>query len=57
MGGGTKTYIDLGREIQNMDANKEFYVDYCHLTPYGNHYVAEIFARYVSAYLNKSKRH
>lgn len=37
-------FIDIGQHIQHLTRNQEFYVDYCHLTPFGNAYIAEIIA-------------
>ena len=49
-------YIDVGKEIENMDADKEFFVDYCHTTPYGNQVIAKLFAHSVSEHLHKIKK-
>jgi hypothetical protein len=48
-------YIDMNAEMKNIPADKEFYVDYCHMTPYGNQFVAEQFAERVEKYLTTKK--
>gem|GEM_PF-4606153 len=48
-------YIDMNVETQSIPAEQEFYTDYCHLTPYGNHFVAEQFAERVEKYLTTKK--
>jgi hypothetical protein len=42
-------YLDLNAEIAPLGADVEFYVDYCHLTPEGNHHVAEILGEAILA--------
>jgi lysophospholipase L1-like esterase len=34
-------FIDMNKRIKGLKANQEFYVDYCHLTPAGNEFVAD----------------
>jgi hypothetical protein len=38
-------YLDMNREISHLGPDVELFTDYCHLTPQGNQYVAEILAR------------
>lgn len=44
-------YIDMNAEMENIPADKEFYVDYCHLTPFGVQFVSEKFAERVEKFL------
>lgn len=44
-------FIDMNAEIEQEPAGKEFYVDYCHLTPYGNTVIAQKFADKLDAYI------
>ncbi|HWB64473.1 MAG TPA: hypothetical protein VG603_13235 [Chitinophagales bacterium] len=34
-------YYDMGRAMQGLDSNFEFYTDYCHMTKEGNRFAAE----------------
>ncbi len=43
------TFIDMGREIQELDATFEFFTDYCHLTPQANRHTAEKVGRAILA--------
>jgi len=47
------TFIDMNEKIATMKANKEFYVDYCHLTPYGNSFLAEQLIEPIDAFMRK----
>jgi hypothetical protein len=44
-------YIDINKAMKGMASDKEFYVDYCHLTPYGSSFVAEQLAGKVSTFM------
>lgn len=44
-------YIDINKSMRGLGADKEFYVDYCHLTPFGNEFVAEQLARKVDGFM------
>ena len=46
-------YIDMNKTVKGMGADKEFYVDYCHLTPFGNQFVAEQMAQKVDVFMKK----
>jgi hypothetical protein len=49
-------YVDMGRAMKEIGSDKEFFVDYCHMTPYGNRFIAKVFAGYVSVFLRKNKK-
>ena len=46
------TFMDMNKDIAGLEANKEFYMDYCHMTPLGNKFVAKMLAEKVQNYLN-----
>ncbi len=47
-------YIDMNKEITGLKSTDEFYVDYCHLTPFGTKFVAEKFAKLVETHLQQA---
>jgi len=48
-------FIDMNHEITGLTAADEFYTDHCHLTPFGNAFVANVLASHVQVYLNTRK--
>jgi len=46
-------FIHFGKELKGMEADKEFYTDYCHLTAYGNWYMARIIAEKLDPVIKK----
>lgn len=46
------SYIDMNKEMQQLTAKDEFFVDYCHLTPFGNKFAAHQIAMRVDEYLH-----
>ncbi|HWB63829.1 MAG TPA: hypothetical protein VG603_09985 [Chitinophagales bacterium] len=48
-------YVDVNKKMNDMGSDKEFYTDYCHLTPYGNQFVAELLLKKVELYLHNKK--
>jgi hypothetical protein len=46
-------YIDINAEMVGMPATVEFYMDYCHTTPYGNRFIAEQLAGKMDVFLQK----
>jgi hypothetical protein len=49
------TFIDMGKQMTGLTVEQEFYVDYCHMTPFGNQFVAEQMANAIDTYLQKRK--
>ena len=47
------TYLDINKEMTGIKSEEEFYVDYCHLTPYGNEFVAEMLADKVDSFMKQ----
>lgn len=47
------SYIDVNERITQLKSTDEFYVDYCHLTPSGNEFVADLLLDKVEIYLAK----
>jgi hypothetical protein len=47
------TYIDFGKELKGMGSDKEFYTDYCHLTAYGNWFMAQVIAQKIEPVIIK----
>ena len=48
-------YIDLNKEIVTLSDTTEFFVDYCHLTPFGNEFVAQKISDQVVMFINGGK--
>jgi hypothetical protein len=46
-------YIDVNKQIESLPATTEFYVDYCHLTPTGNEYVAGLMFEQAKKFIEK----
>jgi len=46
---GSAEFIDLNEEIEELGPAFEMYTDYCHLTPEGNRYVAEVIGKRIAA--------
>ena len=41
--------------MTGLGSDKEFYVDYCHLTPFGNDFVVGLISKKVEVYLDQHK--
>ena len=50
-------YIDINATMTLMPATSEFYVDYCHTTPFGNKYISGLIAEKVEGFLVKRGYH
>ncbi|HLP18842.1 MAG TPA: hypothetical protein VK174_01000 [Chitinophagales bacterium] len=50
------SFMDIASYLKEMGADKEFYTDYCHLTPYGNEFVAGLMANEVDKFLANKQR-
>ena len=48
-------FIDMGKQMKNISADHEFYVDYCHMTPYGNQFVAAQMASAMDDFLKQKE--
>jgi hypothetical protein len=48
------SYLDMNQEMMNMGADKDVFVDYCHLTPEGNNIVAGILSEKITEILLSS---
>lgn len=46
-------FLDLNKEIRYLTSDIEFYVDYCHLTPFGNIIIADILKNKISEIIVK----
>ena len=46
-------YVDVNKALTGLGADKEFYTDYCHLTPLGNEFVAGLLLSKVEDYMKK----
>ena len=46
-------FVDVNKAMTGMGKDKEFYVDYCHLTPFGNQFVAEQLEKEVAVFLER----
>ena len=46
---GNAEFIDMNEEIEGLGPTFEMYTDYCHLTPEGNRYVAEVIGKRIAA--------
>ena len=44
-------FIDMNKEITALSDTTEFYVDYCHLTPFGNEFTAQKLSEHIDKYL------
>lgn len=49
------TYLDINKAMTGLGGDKEFYVDYCHLTPFGNQFVAELLLKKVALYIAQKR--
>jgi hypothetical protein len=47
------SYVDIGKEMQQLPASTEFYLDYTHTTPAGNLFIAKCLAAQVDTFLRK----
>ncbi len=49
--GNGMCFIDMNKEIVSLPDTTEFYVDYCHLTPFGNEFTAQKLLAPVAKYI------
>ena len=50
-------FVDVNKAMTTLGPDKEFFMDYCHLTPYGNCFVAQLLFNKVETYLQNKGVH